>query len=87
MTNTEINYEIKTERLLLRPLQDEDVPKMFAILQKYPDTLSYLQEFSLLKYNKLNRVSRNNKQDMHQHLSGFHKQLYLQQTKKLLHLD
>ncbi len=42
MTKNEINYEIKTERLVLRPLQSEDVPKMFAILQKYPDITKFM---------------------------------------------
>jgi [ribosomal protein S5]-alanine N-acetyltransferase len=39
---TNLNYEIKTERLLLRPLQDGDVPKMFEILQKYPDITKFM---------------------------------------------
>jgi ribosomal-protein-alanine N-acetyltransferase len=42
MNPDKIDYDIKTERLFLRPLQDEDVPKMFAILQKYPDITKFM---------------------------------------------
>ncbi len=36
------DYEIRTERLFLRPLQDEDVPSIFSILQKYPDITNFM---------------------------------------------
>ncbi len=33
---------MKTERLILRPYREEDVPEVFAILQKYPDMTKFM---------------------------------------------
>ncbi len=39
---TNINYEIKTERLFIRPYAEEDVPSVFKVLSAHPEITKWM---------------------------------------------